>query len=210
MNLMHLIQQGGVFMLPLLGLSVLSMAVAMERALYFASLEWGGESFRQRLLALLSEARLEEAGNWLAGLRGPVANTALVAVKRWGRSRGAIESVMVSQSHKDQGALQRFLVVLETTVTASPLIGLLGTITGMMGVFRAVSVKLSENPQADTSGILAGIGEALVATAAGILIAVVSLFLHNLFNRLAEKQMDECQNVANELLDLHDQKEAVG
>jgi len=210
MNLMHLIQQGGVFMLPLLALSVLSMAVTIERALYFASIEWGGERFRQRLMALLSEGKQEEAGSWLGGLRGPVSHTALAAVKRWGRSRSALESAMVSQSHKDQGALQRFLVVLETTVTASPLIGLLGTITGMMGVFRAVSLKLSENPQADTSGILAGIGEALVATAAGILIAVVSLLVHNLFNRLAEKQMDECQNVANELLDLFDQKEAVG
>lgn len=205
MKLMSLVEQGGVFMVPLLILSVLSMAVAIERSLYFANLEWGGEAFRQRLLNLLGEGRLEEAGNWLSSKRGAVASTAQAAVRRWGRPRQSLENAMVAQSHREQGQLQRFLVLLETTVTASPLIGLLGTITGMMGVFRAVSIKLSQNPQADTSSILAGIGEALVATAAGILIAVVSLLVHNFFQRLAEKQMDEAQDVANVVLDLHDQ-----
>lgn len=205
MKLMSLVEQGGVFMVPLLLLSLLATAVAIERSLYFAALEWGGESFRQRLLGLLGEGRLEEAEGWLRPKKGAVATTALAAVKRWGRSRQSLENALVAQSHREQGLLQRFLVLLETTVTASPLIGLLGTITGMMGVFRAVSVKLSQNPQADTSSILAGIGEALVATAAGILIAVVSLLVHNFFQRLAEKQMDEAQDVANVVLDLHDQ-----
>ena len=208
MNITHFVQQGGVFMVPLLSLSVLAMAVTIERALYFASLEWGGEPFRRRLLGWLSEGKTEEAERWLGSRKGAVAGTALVAVRRWGRSRASLENAMVAQSHREQGALQRFLVILETTVTASPLIGLLGTITGMMGVFRAVSLKLSENPQADTSGILAGIGEALVATASGILIAVVCLFIHNTFHRLSEHQMDEAQNVANDLLDLHEQTEA--
>ncbi len=190
-------------MVPLLILSVLSSAVALERALYFANLEWGGAAFQQRLLTLLREGKPSEAASWLGSKRGAVATTALAAVQRWGRSRQSLESALVTQSHREQGQLQRFLGILETTVTASPLIGLLGTITGMMGVFRAVSFKLSQNPQADTSSILAGIGEALVATAAGILIAVVSLVVHNFFQRLAEQQMDQAQDVANQLLDLH-------
>lgn len=206
MNLLHFAQQGGIFMLPLLVLSLLSMAVGLERTLYFANLHWGGESFRQRLSALLREGKEAEALQWLSGKRGAVTGTALAAVKRWSRGRTSVENAMVAQSHRDQAALNRFLVILETTVTASPLIGLLGTITGMMGVFRAVSAKMAENPQADTSGILAGIGEALVATAAGIMIAVISLFIHNFFQRLAERQMDEAQDVANELVDLLDEK----
>ena len=60
MNLMHFVQQGGVFMVPLLALSVLAMAVALERALYFANLDWGGEAFRQRLLSLLGEGKQED------------------------------------------------------------------------------------------------------------------------------------------------------
>ena len=206
MNLLHFAQQGGIFMVPLVFLSLLSMAVGLERLIYFANLNWGGEAFRTRLAGLLREGKEAEAIAWLQGMRGAVAGTALAAVKRWKRGRASVENAMVAQSHRDQAALFRFLVILETTVTASPLIGLLGTITGMMGVFRAVSAKIAENPQADTSSILAGIGEALVATAAGILIAVVSLFIHNFFQRLAERQMDEAQDVANELVDLLDEK----
>ncbi|MBN9416885.1 MAG: MotA/TolQ/ExbB proton channel family protein [Candidatus Eremiobacteraeota bacterium] len=206
MNLFQFAQQGGIFMVPLILLSLLSMAVGLERTFYFANLHWGGDVFRNRLVGLLREGKEAEAIQWLQGLRGAVAGTALAGARRWSRGRASMESAMVAQSHRDQAALHRFLVVLETTVTASPLIGLLGTITGMMGVFRAVSSKIAENPQADTSSILAGIGEALVATAAGILIAVVSLFIHNLFQRLAERQMDEAQDVANELVDLIDEK----
>lgn len=206
MNLVNFVQQGGIFMVPLVLMSLLSMAVGFERMLYFANLNWGGDAFRTRLLGLLREGKEAEAMAWLQGLRGAVSGTALAAVKRWNRDRSSVENAMVAQSHREQAALFRFLVVLETTVTASPLIGLLGTITGMMGVFRAVSAKIAENPQADTSSILAGIGEALVATATGILIAVVSLFIHNLFQRLAERQMDEAQDIANELIDLLDEK----
>lgn len=187
-------------MFPLLALSVVALGVVLERAIYFASLEWGGSSFRTRLLELVRQNKVQEAQAWLSGLKGAVANTAQAATRRWSRGRQSVEDAMISQSHRDHGPLHRYLMVLETTVTASPLIGLLGTITGMMGVFRAVSEKLAQNPQADTSSILAGIGEALIATATGILIAVVCLFFHNFFTGLAEKQMEEAQAVANDLL----------
>lgn len=192
-------------MIPLLGLSILALAVIFERALYFANLEWGGPRLRDQLSTMLGAGQHSEAIAWLSRLRGPIPNTAIAGLRKWGRGRQAVENAMISQSHREQGQLHRFLAVLETTVTASPLIGLLGTITGMMGVFRAVSLKMSSNPQADTTGILAGIGEALIATAAGILIAVVCLFFHNMYQRFAEQQMDATQDVANLLTELVDE-----
>lgn len=206
MNLVNLFQQGGIFMIPLFGLSILGLAVAIERALFFAGLEWGGENFRDKLRSLLNEGQEQQALQWLAGLRGPLPRLATLAVQRWKQGRSSIESGLLAQAHREQMVLMRFLPILETTVTASPLIGLLGTITGMMGVFRAVSLKIAENPQADTSGILAGIGEALVATATGIFIAVTCLFFHNFFQRLAEQQMDASQDLANQLLDWVDHR----
>lgn len=206
MNLGTLIQEGGVFMLPLLALSVVALAIVFERALYFANLEWGGEGFRRQLAQLIGSGKRDEALAWLSRMRGPVAGTAVAGLSRWSKGRQAVENAMTSQAHREQGALMRFLSVLETTITASPLIGLLGTITGMMGVFRAVSEKMSTNPQADTTGILAGIGEALIATATGILVAVVCLFFHAIFQRLAERQMDATQDVANLVAELMDEE----
>lgn len=200
MTLGDLFRQGGVFMIPLLAASVLALAVFLERLIYFLRLEAGKDSFQQRLIDLVRAGRRADAITWLQSLRGPVPATALAALQNWERGRSAVESAMASRARVEGNRLHRFLNILETTVTASPLIGLLGTITGMMGVFRQVSERLGNNPQADTSGILAGIGEALIATATGIMVAVVCLVIHNLFQAWAESQMDAAEATAENLL----------
>ncbi|MBS2040902.1 MotA/TolQ/ExbB proton channel family protein [bacterium] len=205
MNILKFVSQGGLAMLPLLALSVIALAVVLERTLFFASLEWGGRDFRLRLREYVRHNRIPECALWLTGLRGAISGVAQAGLNHWERGPEAMENAMVAQAQVETMALNRYLMMLETTITASPLIGLLGTITGMMGVFRSVSEKISANPQADTSNILAGIGEALVATATGILVAVFCLFLHNLFQRLAERQMEESQVLANQLLSMSEE-----
>jgi biopolymer transport protein ExbB len=106
---------------------------------------------------------------------------------------------MIAEAKEQEPELYRFLGLLETIVTAAPLIGLLGTITGMMGVFRAVAQKLGDDPHANTTGITAGIGEALIATATGILVAVLALFLHNVFQALAEARTTEAEQTGESI-----------
>ena len=205
MNILKLVSQGGLAMMPLLVLSVIALAIVLERTLFFASLEWGGRDFRLRLQEYIRQRKLPECVLWLTGLKGSVVGVAQAGINHWERGPESMENAMAAQAQVETMALNRYLVMLETTITASPLIGLLGTITGMMGVFRSVSEKISANPQADTSNILAGIGEALVATATGILVAVFCLFVHNLFQRLAERQMEESQVLANQLLQMSEE-----
>lgn len=200
MGIVKVIQQGGIFMAPLLLMSVLALSVVMERIVFFVGRERGSDEFMARIREFIRQNRIDDARLWLDGLKGSVSAVAEAGLSQWGRGRDAMENTMAACSHLEFVRLNRYLVVLETIVTASPLIGLLGTITGMMGVFRAVAEKMATNPQADTSSILAGIGEALVATATGICLAVVCLFFHNVFAALAEGQMDSCQTVANEIL----------
>ena len=72
----------------------------------------------------------------------------------------------------------------------------MGTITGMMGVFQSVASKLNSDPHANTTGITAGIGEALIATATGILVAVLALIIHNICQSVAESRMTETEQTA--------------
>ncbi|MBS2034152.1 MotA/TolQ/ExbB proton channel family protein [bacterium] len=209
MSLSALLHQGGVFMFPLLLGSILTVAICIERGFYFASLERGGVGFLQHLQDLLSKGDRAAAIEWLKGRNGPVPGTALAALQNWTAGRQTLEDAVVARSRVESPRLYRYLNVLETTVTASPLIGLLGTITGMMGVFRAVSAKMANTPNADTSHILAGIGEALVATATGILLAVVSLLAHNFFQALAESQLEASERVGDQLLLAHSQEAQV-
>jgi len=206
LSLSQLLNQGGIFMLPLLLGSIVTLGICIERGLYFGSLERGGVKFLQQLQELLSKGNRAGAIEWLKGLQGPVPTTALAALQNWSSGRQALEDAVVARSRVESPRLYRYLNVLETTVTASPLIGLLGTITGMMGVFHAVSAKLANSPQADTSHILAGIGEALVATATGILLAVIALLAHNFFQSMAESQLEAAERVGDQLLFAHTQE----
>jgi len=193
-------------MVPLLLGSVLTIGLCIERALFFSGLQRGGTTFLANLQELLNQGKRAEAVEWLRKLHGPVPATAMAVLQHWTSGRQAMEDAVAARSRMEQPALYRYLNVLETTVTASPLIGLLGTITGMMGVFRAVSAKMASGPNADTTQILSGIGEALVATATGILLAVVALLAHNTFQSMAERHLEESELVSDQLLLAHTQE----
>ncbi|HEY3998962.1 MAG TPA: MotA/TolQ/ExbB proton channel family protein [Candidatus Xenobia bacterium] len=198
-------------MIPLLVLSIIAIGVALERAFFYTRLEQGGERFRARLHELISSGQFQDAIGWLKGLRGPASVTALAALESRDESEPVMEATMASRARLEVPSLRRYLGVLDTIVTAAPLVGLLGTITGMMGTFHQVAERLSKNPSADTTGITAGIGEALITTATGIAIAVVSLIFHNIYEGMAETAMDNSEVVAAEVVSsLEGQREKRG
>ncbi|MGF6660080.1 biopolymer transport protein ExbB [Paraburkholderia atlantica] len=119
------------------------------------------------------------------------------------RIEGQIEKA-ASQIERD---MSRGLWLLETIVTAAPLLGLLGTIVGMMHSFRLIGGDGVVSP----SGVSGGVAQALVATAIGLVIALVALFAFNYFSRRVDRLMDEIETFANERLgDLRLSRERVG
>jgi biopolymer transport protein ExbB len=109
----------------------------------------------------------------------------------WTESRAGDEAQVI------EGALGRGLWVLETIVTAAPLLGLLGTITGMMDAFSLIGSKGLVAPK----GVTSGVAEALIATALGLLIALVALFGYNFFSRLQARTLDEMERIGTRLVD---------
>lgn len=193
--MLQTLAEGGVFMIPLILGSAVAVGIAMERAMMFARFSATGPAFRKELGRLLETGDLPGA-KVLAQGEGPARACALAAIDHWDRKEEVVEAAMSAQAKEYEPLLGKFLGVLETIVTAAPLIGLMGTITGMMGVFRTVAAKLANDPHANTTGITAGIGEALVATATGIFVAVLALFIHNTFQGLAERRMSEAEQTA--------------
>ena len=109
-----------------------------------------------------------------------------------------------AQIERDMG---RGLWLLETIVTAAPLLGLLGTIVGMMHSFKLIGGDGLVNP----SGVTGGVAQALIATAIGLVIALVALFAFNFFSRRIDRLMDELESFANEALsDLRLASESAG
>ena len=196
--MLALLSQGGAFMLPLLLGSAIALAIGFERTCFFARFPQSGKPFRTELDRLLEQEDLEGAQKLAAG-EGPARGVARAGLRHWNSSSELFEAALGAEAKEHDPVLHRFLGALETIVTAAPLIGLLGTITGMMGVFRTVAGKLANDPHANTTGITAGIGEALVATATGIFVAVLALFIHNIFQSMAESRMIEADQTAETL-----------
>lgn len=200
-----LIERGGVFMWPLLFSSALALAVGVERAVYFLRMRGFDRASRKSLENALAAGELEKAIA-LAHGPGPSRDCVRAAVENWSQPADVLEAALAVQAKEHEPLLNRFLGLLETIVTAAPLVGLLGTITGMMGVFRSVAQKLSADPHASTTGITAGIGEALIATATGILVAVAALLIHNVFQAQAEARMTELEQTAESIRLAHAKK----
>lgn len=203
MNFFGLIEQGGIFMAPLLLGSMLAIGLGTERLIHFLKLEKGGAGYREGLLALVRNGQVSKALESVKGKSGVVAEVASAALENWEATPEMFDLAVARAARLGSKPYSRFMPVFETTVTAAPLIGLLGTITGMMGVFRVVAQKLANDPNANTTGITAGIGEALIATATGILVAVLALFIHNIFQSWTDAQLDEAERVAEELRMAH-------
>src|ERR1700726_5112446 len=107
------------------------------------------------------------------------------------RSRAGDEAGSLEKS------LNRGLWVLETVVTAAPLLGLLGTITGMMQAFKVIGGSGLVAPTQVTSGV----AQALIATALGLLIAIFALFGFNFFNRMQSQALDRMERLGSRLVD---------
>ncbi|MGU7772069.1 MotA/TolQ/ExbB proton channel family protein [Burkholderia sp. MR1-5-21] len=107
-----------------------------------------------------------------------------------------VEAKVDAAAQQIERDMSRGLWLLETIVTAAPLLGLLGTIVGMMRSFRLIGGDGLVSP----AGVSGGIAQALVATAIGLVIALVALFAFNYFSRRVDRLMDELESFANERL----------
>ena len=112
----------------------------------------------------------------------------------WLESRSADEAKLIEKQFAGG------LWILETIVTAAPLLGLLGTIMGMMDAFKLIGSEGLVNPHGP-NGVTAGVAQALIATAIGIFIAIYSLFAFNYFSRKQDQAIDELERLGTRVLD---------
>lgn len=108
-----------------------------------------------------------------------------------------VESRAGDEAHLIQQSLGRGLWVLETIVTAAPLLGLLGTIAGMMDAFKLIGNAGLNNP----AGITGGVAQALIVTALGLVIAIPALFAYNFFSARQSHTVDEMERLGTRLID---------
>jgi biopolymer transport protein ExbB len=161
----------------LLALSVASVGVMIERALFFAARRANDvDELARRLLA----GDLAGAASAVAGRRGLEAEVVRAAVEHAGKGPGAVREVISGTLERTRLEYELRLAFLGTLGNNAPFIGLFGTVLGIVRAF----FDLSLNPAAAGAGtVMAGIGEALVATAVGLFVALPAVVAYNLFQR---------------------------
>lgn len=191
------LQVGGVMVYPLLALAVLAIVITLEKGFVF----WK----RTRLPSVLVDVMETYGFAWEdvdrgVGALGPknyFAGFFRVILDNRTRPAWWVESRAADEASLIEKALGRWLWVLETIVTAAPLLGLLGTITGMIRAFKL----FGNQGLVDPGGVTGGVAEALIATALGLFIALIALFAFNYFSQRQAQIMDEMERLGTRLID---------
>ncbi|HST31049.1 MAG TPA: MotA/TolQ/ExbB proton channel family protein [Chthoniobacterales bacterium] len=183
---------GGPVMWPILIVSIVALTVVIERALW-----WGGRWFRrdpkrvEKVFTAVEVGDVAEASRLSRDSRDPVLRMIWNGLNHQHASLQGALQVAAGIEIKRAG---RFLVVMDTLVTLAPLLGLLGTVTGLMKAFLALG-----NEEIAIASITGGIGEALIATACGLGIAIFALIPFNFFTSRVSNLEFELQTAATNL-----------
>jgi len=191
-------RQGGVCMHPLLFFSVLALAVIIERFIVYHKAKINVNEFLTRIRrALLVNRNVKEAVKVCEQHRGPVASVMKAGLLRYGHSREDIEKTVENAALYELDRLERRLGVLATTSNVAPMLGFLGTVTGMIKSFAALASEGLTNPGA----VAAGISEALITTAAGLFIAIPAQLAYNWYITKINRFVRDIETSTNMLME---------
>jgi biopolymer transport protein ExbB len=187
--------KGGWIMWPILLTSIVALAVIAERAVWWVLEGWRREPDKlDQIYGALTNGDIRNAISYAKGSRDPLVRLIWRGLENSRTAKdpvGAAEIALQIATNKELERASRSLVVLDTVVTLAPLLGLLGTVTGLIrAFFKLGDVELSEQ------AIGGGIAEALIATASGLVIAVLALVALNFFSTRLTKFHFELQNTA--------------
>ncbi|MBP2649898.1 MAG: colicin uptake protein TolQ [Firmicutes bacterium] len=190
-----LFNKGGLVMYPLLICSVIVIAIAVERWIYFSQTKTSSRDLLE-LQQQLQAGELGKTAELCQLTPGSVAELVQKALALNTMEQSRLEQAMARTAMAVVAKLRGPLNYLDTIITLAPLLGLLGTVTGMIQSFSVLNIKTGQ-PQAITGGV----GEALIATAYGLCVAILALVIHSYFTQRLEKQINDMEQTANCLLD---------
>jgi biopolymer transport protein ExbB len=187
-DLALLIQRGGYVMVPLLVLSIVSVALIVERAWFWLSVH--GRRGSDRVQALNQALRLGDGGALRVLIRRD--RTPYGQVARRMLEQGASDAVALEAVQQERPRLDRFMVTLSTIITAAPLLGILGTV---VGIIRSFNLLGQQQTLEDPRVISTGIAEALLTTALGLVVALVTLFPYMVFRGQSARATGHLESV---------------
>lgn len=197
MSISEIFSAGGVVMLPLLAFSLLAIALILERITFWQRVTQRQNRIMRDVLKLYpydphaAFQKLEQNSDL------PMARVFLAALELEQPTPEEFRLALESAAQAELPILNRFSTVFETIIGASPLLGLLGTILGLMQAFSAL--RLGDIGGSKTAGVTGGISEALISTVSGLVVAIFTLLFANTFRGLYRHQLALIQEYGGKL-----------
>jgi len=199
--MLHYLEVGGPILWVLVIISIGAFAVILERIVFFAVNEKNvGNNFKDEILSLVANKKLDEA----IALCDTKKSCVATAVKKFlqkapkGIDVQDYEFILKEVTNQEISPYERRLNLLASVISISPMLGLLGTVTGMIRAFT----NISKYGAGDAAIVADGIAEALLTTAAGLMIAIPVIVVYNYLNRRLEKMENEIDDVVTNIINI--------
>jgi len=196
--LWELFQDGGWAMWPLLLLLIIGIGFSIERLYTLSRAAIDAEDFFQQLEETISRGGPESAAELCSQTRGPVASVIHAGLLRLHRGIDHVEKAIENSGAVEMAFLERGMVWLSTVANLAPMIGFLGTVSGMISAFQAIK-KAGDVVPSDVAG---GISEALITTASGLIVGILIQFCHNFFASRIDRIVADMQEHTAAFIDL--------
>ena len=180
----------------LLGLSLLSVAVMVERWIFYRRHKVGFESLREEFSKCLDKGDFEAAAKLLAKTDSLETNVVLAGLRGYAKGPESVEDLLTGAMAREKSFYERRLSILATLASNSPYIGLFGTVLGIVRAFK----DLSKDMASASTGVMAGIAEALVSTAIGLLVAIPAVVAYNVFKGMVKDAVTNTESLSHILL----------
>jgi len=201
MNYVKIFTDGGIVMYPLLLALILVITLAIER-LYF----WSKIGNRQKqLIRTVLDLYQNQSPLVFDKLEReqdlPIARIFMTAIGLKNPTPEAFRLAIENEAHAEIPILRRFINVFDAVIGLAPLLGLLGTVTGLISSFA--SLKIGQGGGSSSSNVVGGISEALVSTASGVIVAILASICANLFRGLYQRQLSQIHESTGQLEFIH-------
>ena len=201
----ELFNKGGFLMYPIFFCSLLAIAIFFERMFYLKSVKTSTRKFTDRIQDLVRKGNIHFAITACRKNFTPISQIILAALLKFGSSRDEIREAIEDTATREVPILEKNLPILATIGNITPLLGLLGTVFGMIKAFQVVSVVGVGNPEA----LAGGISEALLTTAFGLSVAIPTIVAYNYLADRVDRQTREMENTCSEILDILSEKQVM-
>ncbi len=201
-----IINKGGTVMIPIILCSIFALAIILERIVNLYRSKTDSTRFMDDITAALKRNRISEALEICEQTQGPVAHILKAGIMKHDRSRHEIREAIEDAGLHEVPKLEKNLSFLATIAHVSPLLGLLGTVTGMVNTFQIIQQKAQAMYPVDPSVLAKGIWEALITTVAGLIVAIPSFVAYNFLVSKVENLVVEMEILATDLVNILTQR----